>query len=67
MWGLVEEARVADCEGRSRFKKIVARLLDGSVVETKCFLDEEVTQSMKIVSFYSSLAKRAGAWRDIKP
>uniref|UniRef100_A0A7C2BLX7 Uncharacterized protein n=1 Tax=Thermosphaera aggregans TaxID=54254 RepID=A0A7C2BLX7_9CREN len=56
MIGLLEKAEVVECE-EQRFRKIRGVVVTGRVVETKCFLDEEVNQSLRIINIYLGFAR----------
>jgi len=56
MIGLLEKAEVVEC-GEERFRKIRGVVVTGRVVETRCFLDEEVNQSLRIINIYLGFAR----------
>jgi len=58
--GLLEKAEVVEC-GEKRFRKIKGLTITGRVVETKCFLDEEVNQSLRIINIYLGFARSNNA------
>ena len=66
MWGLATKAEIEDCSGKRRFKKIRMELVDGSFVESDCFLDEEVLQSIRIINVYIGLARQNRAPENIR-
>jgi len=66
MWGLAVKAWIEECGGEKRFKKVKLELFDGSVVESGCFLDEEVFQSIRIINAYIGFARQNNAIENIK-
>lgn len=66
MWGLAVKAWIEECSGKKRFKKIKLELFDGSIVESGCFLDEEVFQSIRIINIYIGFARQNKATENIK-
>ncbi|MCS7128024.1 MAG: hypothetical protein N3E36_01970 [Sulfolobales archaeon] len=49
--GFVKGFEVIDC-GNSLFKKVRVKLVDGSLVESKCSFHEEVGISVRIIASY---------------
>lgn len=49
--GFVKGFEVISC-GSSLFKKLRAKLVDGSLVESKCLFHEEVSVSVRIIASY---------------
>ncbi len=49
--GFVKGFEVIDC-GSNLFKKIRAKLVDGSLVESKCSFHEEVSVSVRVMASY---------------
>ncbi|WP_440060286.1 hypothetical protein ACSU1N_05250 [Thermogladius sp. 4427co] len=66
MWGLAVKACSVDCEGMRKFKRIRLELFDGSIIESKCFLDEEIAQSLRIINTYIGFARQNKALENIK-
>ncbi len=52
--GFVEKVEVINCD-RPKFKKIKLYLSNGKTVESGCYLDEEVSISLRIISGYMGL------------
>lgn len=65
MIGLVERVEVADCEKKG-FKKLVARLVDGSIVDSSCYYTEEAAQSLRIINLYIGFARSRGQLGKVK-
>ncbi|MEM1627997.1 MAG: hypothetical protein QW551_01800 [Desulfurococcaceae archaeon] len=57
MIGLIEQAEILDCN-KPRFKKIVAHLINTESVESMCYFEEEIFQSIKIINTYIELIHR---------
>ncbi len=49
--GFVKGFEVIDC-GSNLFKKIRVKLIDGSLVESKCSFHEEVSVSVRVIASY---------------
>lgn len=60
MIGLVTDVKTEECE-RKGFSRIVVQLFDGKFVRSKCYFEEEVKHSSKIIMFYMQLARQRGA------
>lgn len=54
MNGFVEKFIVEPCE-KNRFQRIKVVLIDGRTVSSKCFFDEEVRLSVRIIASYIGL------------
>lgn len=57
MIGLVTSAAIENCEER-RFQRIVVALVTGRAVKSKCYFEEEVKQSLKIITVYTNFARK---------
>ncbi|MEZ0393718.1 MAG: hypothetical protein ABWK00_01540 [Desulfurococcaceae archaeon] len=64
MWGLVDSARLEPC--RRRFARLVVKLFDGNEVSSKCVLEDEARQSLRIVLFYAAVTRRLGARESLR-
>lgn len=60
MIGLVNNVRVEECEKKG-FSRLVVQLFDGKVITSKCYFEDEVKHSSKIILFYNHLAKQKDA------
>lgn len=60
MLGLVVNVREESCE-QPRFKKLVVELFDGKQVSSRCYFEEEVKQSVKIIKVYVEIARKHNA------
>ncbi len=54
MNGFAEKFTIEPCE-KQRFQRIRLQLIDGSTVVSKCFFDEEVRLSVRIIASYIGL------------
>ncbi|MEM0378357.1 MAG: hypothetical protein QXP68_01905 [Thermosphaera sp.] len=64
MIGLLEKAGILECE-KPRFKRISGVTITGKRVESKCFFDEEVEQSLRIINIYIGFARRHEASKQL--
>lgn len=65
MIGLVTGIKLEKCE-KENFSKIIAFLYDGKTVSSKCYFEEEIQQSHKIISVYINIAKQDNAIGKLK-
>lgn len=60
MLGLAVEVYEESCLGR-RFKRLVEKLFNGKTVSSACYFDEEIAQSIKVISTYIEIARKNNA------
>ncbi|GEM_PF-851961 len=65
MNGFVKSFEVIDCD-RRRFKKIRVKLLDDTVVESRCCFDEEVSVSVRIIASYIGLYRNRRIMEELR-
>lgn len=65
MNGFADRLEVLDCD-KKKFKKLRLVLFDGSVVESECRFEEEITQSLRIIASYIGLMRLKKAREQLK-